>query len=226
MEVQQKDAYANWTPSTYANHMAMHRVMESADLLRKKGVGGSAMQVLMVLAMHADKDQPTCWMDYDTLAQESTWSRRTCVDAIAKLEAAKIIKITGKHRSGANQYRLILFDQEPSANLSEKSADFALGVQISPSADFSKPSADFSEQSANLSKPSADFSEQSAKSAYEVVPEVVQGSSAGSSTSSSSLARSREAMQVGRKEGGIPHTHAANPAPTNRPGGASPRRPA
>jgi hypothetical protein len=103
-------SYCGWTPTSYANHMAMHRVMECAPLLKNKGVGGVAAQVLMVLAMHAGKIEPTCWLDFDTLAEESGWSRRACVEAIAKLEAAGAIQITGTHRSGANIYRLRIFE--------------------------------------------------------------------------------------------------------------------
>ena len=157
--------YCGWSPKIYRNHLAVHWVLEHVDDLRCKGITGVKFAVLIVLAAHCGKTEPTCWLDYDTIALESTWSRRACVEAIAKLMAAEVIKIIGKHRSGANWYRLNITTGSAGDALLD-SAPGALGVQemhSSQSAPGSIPSALGSKQSAPGSIPSA-------PPAYEVVP--------------------------------------------------------
>ena len=76
--------WLDWSPpeGVYVNHLAMHRVMLLAPELMEKGCG-NPMLVLLVLARHCAKDAPTCWLSYETLAEEAAVSRATAARAIS-----------------------------------------------------------------------------------------------------------------------------------------------
>jgi hypothetical protein len=96
------------TPQTYANHVAMHRAIDAAVALKKRGMGGSGLLVLLIIARHANREGE-CWLTHDTIGEESATSRWTSMRATKDLAEAGLISI-GEHQSGANLYRLLVED--------------------------------------------------------------------------------------------------------------------
>jgi hypothetical protein len=92
---------------SYANHLAMHDAIDGAEVLGRGGMGSYELLILLVLARHAGKDQPICWLSYETIARESLCSRDTAIRSIKRLQDGGHLRITGRRRGGTNQYLLV-----------------------------------------------------------------------------------------------------------------------
>jgi hypothetical protein len=177
---------------TYANHVAMHLVMDSTAEIRaaiqrvrpstepsqsksgkrrvRPSAERSAFPILLVIARHCNQ-QRECWLSFATIAEESMWSRRSVADSITILIKASLIEIIGQHSSRANKYRLLVqpsHQRNPrtSANVADDSANVA-----DDSANVADDSANVAGDSANVADDSANVAGDSARIAHEVVPE-------------------------------------------------------
>ena len=84
-------------------------------LARRAPVHRVAKHVLLVLALHADKDG-TCFPRVITLARETGWTTRSVQIALRELESKGPIQTLpgrrrGTDRQGSNVYRLLLREQ-------------------------------------------------------------------------------------------------------------------
>lgn len=80
--------------STYANHIAIHQALDAAPLLEERGLGSFELSVLICLARHLGKDEPTCWVSYQTIGNECLVSRATAMRAVKKLAKKGFVSST------------------------------------------------------------------------------------------------------------------------------------
>jgi len=94
---------------TYANHTAMHLVMDLADWLVVKGLGPYEFIVLLVIAKHINQKTQDCWLSYKTIADEAAMARSTAIEAVKNLVAAKLLLKfdPDQHERECNIYRLV-----------------------------------------------------------------------------------------------------------------------
>jgi hypothetical protein len=112
------------------NAWAVQRAFDCAEMLREKGLAGLPMHLLLTIAAHTDEDM-ACGIDYDTLAAKTGWSRRACVDAVAKLKAAGIVDVT-HGANGANSYRLTLPGAQTDPYMARSFADLLFSLLDEP----------------------------------------------------------------------------------------------
>lgn len=105
------------TDKSYVNLDALRDLMRARTLSRLRDMGVSAVElsVLKVIVGHTNKDG-YCYPSYETIADETFYSRRACIAAVGRLEALGWIERAGhtnrKGGRGSNLYLVHLWDAE------------------------------------------------------------------------------------------------------------------
>ena len=96
-------APASIQPGSYCNHVAVHRALDAADLLREQKIGGSGLSVLIGIARHCNQEDE-CWPSYKCIAEEMLMSKSTVGRALAELIDVGAVQVSKGDARASNSY--------------------------------------------------------------------------------------------------------------------------
>lgn len=88
-------------------------IQDVSWVLEESPTTGNDRLVLIVIANHANKDQPWAYLTHDTIAHEARVSRATVIRCVARLEEVGAVAV--RHSAGrkCNEYRLLREPLQP-----------------------------------------------------------------------------------------------------------------
>jgi hypothetical protein len=117
--------------TSYANHVAMHRVLDLVPIMKSEGLGPSDFLVLLGLAKRANKDG-ACYPSRATIASDMmlSSSSRTVSTCVKRLEEKQYLRVARSKRG--NHYKLLLESHDACATNVNQTNNICTSDEQSP----------------------------------------------------------------------------------------------